>query len=159
MPAPPAPRAYTAGTARMRDEIVKNVDNNSSITMERLGIELENFLDKETIFVTDCESGRIMDSVMNFGGTYKAFYIHHGQYPRLGAGRRHGRATRPAQSPGGLRDGRRQRDVRRPATAVEPGALQGADHQSLSSTTAATTTSATGSGVLPGRSSSIPARI
>ena len=67
-------RAYTAGTAKMRAEIVKNVDNGSSITMERLGIELENFLDKETIFVTDCESGRIMDTVMNFGGTDKAFY-------------------------------------------------------------------------------------
>jgi thiamine pyrophosphate-dependent acetolactate synthase large subunit-like protein len=57
----------------MRAETVKDLDNGSSITMERLGIELESALDKETIFVTDCESGRIMDSMMNFGGADKTF--------------------------------------------------------------------------------------
>jgi thiamine pyrophosphate-dependent acetolactate synthase large subunit-like protein len=66
-------RAYVAGTAKMRAETVKDLDNGSSITMERLGIELESSLDKETIFVTDCESGRVMDSMMNFGGTDKTF--------------------------------------------------------------------------------------
>jgi thiamine pyrophosphate-dependent acetolactate synthase large subunit-like protein len=64
-------RDYTASMAKMQAEIVRNLGNGSSITMERLGIELENGLDKETIFVTDCESGRIMDSMMTFGGTDK----------------------------------------------------------------------------------------
>jgi thiamine pyrophosphate-dependent acetolactate synthase large subunit-like protein len=64
-------RDYTAGMAKMQAEIVRNLGNGSSITMERLGVELENGLDKETIFVTDCESGRIMDSMMTFGGTDK----------------------------------------------------------------------------------------
>jgi benzoylformate decarboxylase len=64
-------RDYTASMAKMQAEIVRNLGNGSSITMERLGIELENGLDKEGIFVTDCESGRIMDSMMTFGGTDK----------------------------------------------------------------------------------------
>jgi benzoylformate decarboxylase len=64
-------RDYTASMAKMHAEIVRNLGNGSSITMERLGIELENGLDKEAIFVTDCESGRIMDSMMTFGGTDK----------------------------------------------------------------------------------------
>src|SRR5580698_2175471 len=66
-------RDYNAGMAKMHAEIVRDLGNSSSITMERLGIELESGLDKETIFVTDCESGRIMDSMMNFGGTDKTF--------------------------------------------------------------------------------------
>jgi thiamine pyrophosphate-dependent acetolactate synthase large subunit-like protein len=66
-------RDYNAGMAKMHAEIVRDLGNSSSITMERLGIELESGLDKETIFVTDCESGRIMDSMMTFGGTDKTF--------------------------------------------------------------------------------------
>jgi thiamine pyrophosphate-dependent acetolactate synthase large subunit-like protein len=120
-------RDYTAGMAKMRAEIVRNLDNGSSITMERLGIELESGLDKETIFVTDCESGRIMDSMMTFGGTDKTFVQR--QYSWLGAGGSHGRTARPPQPPGGLRHGRRQRHVRRPATAMEPSALQCSHHQ------------------------------
>ena len=64
-------RDHTAATARMRAGIARELDNRSSITMERLGIELEAGLEKDTIFVTDCESGRIMDAFMTFGGADK----------------------------------------------------------------------------------------
>ncbi len=55
----------------MRATIAKDLNNPSSITMERLGVELEMGLDKDTIYVTDCESGRIMDTFMAFGGSDK----------------------------------------------------------------------------------------
>jgi thiamine pyrophosphate-dependent acetolactate synthase large subunit-like protein len=64
-------REYTAGVAKMRATIAKDLNNASSITMERLGVELEMGLDKDTIYVTDCESGRIMDAFMAFGGSDK----------------------------------------------------------------------------------------
>jgi acetolactate synthase I/II/III large subunit len=64
-------REYTAAAAKMRSGIAKDLNSGSSITMERLGVELEAGLDKDTIYVTDCESGRIMDSFMAFGGSDK----------------------------------------------------------------------------------------
>ncbi|MGA7329824.1 MAG: thiamine pyrophosphate-binding protein [Rhodomicrobium sp.] len=64
-------REYTADVAKMRATIAKDLNNPSSITMERLGVELEMGLDKDTIYVTDCESGRIMDTFMAFGGSNK----------------------------------------------------------------------------------------
>lgn len=64
-------RAHTAATAQMRAAIASDLDNRSSITMERLGIELEAALPRDTIYVNECESGRIMDAFMNFGGTDK----------------------------------------------------------------------------------------
>jgi acetolactate synthase I/II/III large subunit len=64
-------REYTAAAAKMRSGIAQDLNTGSSITMERLGVELEAGLDKDTIYVTDCESGRIMDSFMAFGGSDK----------------------------------------------------------------------------------------
>jgi acetolactate synthase I/II/III large subunit len=64
-------REYTAAAAKMRSNIATDLNNGSSITMERLGVELEAGLDNDAIYVTDCESGRIMDSFMAFGGSDK----------------------------------------------------------------------------------------
>ena len=64
-------REYTAAAAKMRSEIAKDLNSGSSITMERLGIELDAGLEKDSIYVTDCESGRIMDSFIAFGGSDK----------------------------------------------------------------------------------------
>jgi thiamine pyrophosphate-dependent acetolactate synthase large subunit-like protein len=64
-------REYVASVDKMRSMIAKDLNNGSSITMERLGAELELGLDKDTIYVTDCESGRIMDAFMSFGGSDK----------------------------------------------------------------------------------------
>jgi acetolactate synthase-1/2/3 large subunit len=64
-------REYVASMDKMRSMIAKDLNSGSSITMERLGAELELGLDKDAIYVTDCESGRIMDSFMSFGGSDK----------------------------------------------------------------------------------------
>jgi thiamine pyrophosphate-dependent acetolactate synthase large subunit-like protein len=45
----------------------------SSIRRERLAFELEKGLDKEAIYVTDCDSGKAMDPLMAFGGSDKTY--------------------------------------------------------------------------------------
>ncbi len=43
------------------------------IPLERLAVELENELDQDTIYVTDCDSGKSMDPLMSFGGADKTY--------------------------------------------------------------------------------------
>jgi benzoylformate decarboxylase len=64
---------YTASMARMRSGIAEDLNSGSSISMERLGVELETGLEKDTIFVSDCDSGRTMNPFMAFGGADKTF--------------------------------------------------------------------------------------
>jgi benzoylformate decarboxylase len=64
---------YSAGVAKMRATIMKDIGNASTITMERLGAELETGLDPTTIFCTECDSGRNMDPFLSFGGTGKKY--------------------------------------------------------------------------------------
>ena len=64
---------YTAAIAKMRQGIAQDLNNASSITMERLGVELEAGLEKDAIYVSDCDSGRTMDPFMSFGGTDKTY--------------------------------------------------------------------------------------
>jgi thiamine pyrophosphate-dependent acetolactate synthase large subunit-like protein len=64
---------YTAGMARLRAGIAEDLNSGSSITMERLGVELEAGLEKDAIYVSDCDSGRTMDPFMSFGGTDKTY--------------------------------------------------------------------------------------
>ena len=66
-------RAYTKQQAEMLKTIASHADNGPEIRRERLAIELENGLEKDTIYVTDCDSGRAMDPLMSFGGTDKAY--------------------------------------------------------------------------------------
>ena len=65
--------AYTAGMTRLRQTIAQDLNNGSSITMERLGVELETGLEKDAIYVSDCDSGRTMDPFMSFGGSDKTY--------------------------------------------------------------------------------------
>ena len=86
----------------MRQTIAADRDNGSSIKMERLGVELESALDKDTIYVTDCDSGKSMDPLMSCWRQRQDLYQHRSQHPRLGHGggdRRQAGAARPA---GGL---------------------------------------------------------
>ena len=66
-------RDYTKKTAEMYKTILANASNGPSIRRERLAVELENGLDKDTIYVTDCDSGKAMDPLMSFGGTDKTY--------------------------------------------------------------------------------------
>ncbi|HTR84694.1 MAG TPA: thiamine pyrophosphate-binding protein [Reyranella sp.] len=65
--------AYTKQQAEMLKTIAAKADNGPEIRRERLAIELENGLEKDTIYVTDCDSGRAMDPLMSFGGSDKAY--------------------------------------------------------------------------------------
>jgi thiamine pyrophosphate-dependent acetolactate synthase large subunit-like protein len=64
---------YTKQAAEMRKTIAASVGNGPAIRRERLAIELENGLDKDTIYVTDCDSGKAMDPLMSFGGADKTY--------------------------------------------------------------------------------------
>ena len=66
-------RAFTASMDQMRAGIVKDMNNGNSITMERLGVELEAGMEKDTIYVSDCDSGRAMDPLMAWGGSDKTY--------------------------------------------------------------------------------------
>lgn len=66
-------RDYTKRSAEMLKTIAAAADNGPAIRRERLAIELENGLEKDTIYVTDCDSGKAMDPLMSFGGADKAY--------------------------------------------------------------------------------------
>jgi thiamine pyrophosphate-dependent acetolactate synthase large subunit-like protein len=65
--------AYSAGMARLRKTIAHDLWEGSPISLERLGVELEEGLDKNTIWVTDADSGKNMDPLMSFGGNDKTY--------------------------------------------------------------------------------------
>ena len=67
-------RDYTKKRWELLQQIATSAANvASSIRRERLAFELEKALDKETIYVTDCDSGKAMDPLMAFGGTDKTY--------------------------------------------------------------------------------------
>lgn len=66
-------RDYSAGMAKMRQTIAADLNNGSVIKMERLAVELETGLEKDTIYVSDCDSGRTMDPFIAWGGADKAY--------------------------------------------------------------------------------------
>lgn len=65
--------AYTKQADEMLKTIAASVGNATEIRRERLAVELENGLEKDTIYVTDCDSGRAMDPLMSFGGADKTY--------------------------------------------------------------------------------------
>jgi thiamine pyrophosphate-dependent acetolactate synthase large subunit-like protein len=66
---------FHAGQEKMRQMIATDLNNGSSIKMERLGVELEAGMEKDTIYVSDCDSGRTMDSLIAWGGKGGRSYI------------------------------------------------------------------------------------
>lgn len=65
--------AYTRAQAQMLQTIVAAVGNTTTIHRERLAVELERALSRDTIYVTDCDSGRAMNPLMSFGGEDKSY--------------------------------------------------------------------------------------
>jgi thiamine pyrophosphate-dependent acetolactate synthase large subunit-like protein len=70
--------ARTGAYTKERWEFLQQISNSatnvaSSIRRERLAFELEKGIDKEAIYVTDCDSGKAMDPLMAFGGSDKTY--------------------------------------------------------------------------------------
>ena len=66
---------YHAGMQKMYQQISLDLNNGSTIKMERLGVELENGMEKDAIYVSDCDSGRTMDPLISWGGAGGRSYI------------------------------------------------------------------------------------
>jgi thiamine pyrophosphate-dependent acetolactate synthase large subunit-like protein len=64
---------YTAQNAKLRESIIGEIGNGPAIRRERLAVELEAALQKDTIYVSDCDSGRAMNPLMSFGGDDKTY--------------------------------------------------------------------------------------
>ena len=69
-------RDYTKSMAELRDTMLKSYSAGSTsdpIKLEMLAVQLEQHLDKDTIYVNDIDSGKKMDPFMAFGGADKTY--------------------------------------------------------------------------------------
>ena len=66
--------AYSSQMAETRLAIAKGLADHAPISMERLGLELEASLDRDTCYVADVDSGKTMDPLMAFGGNEKRYF-------------------------------------------------------------------------------------
>ncbi len=66
-------RDYTKQMAQLRQAIVANASEDGPVKLERLAVELEAGLEKDTIYVNDIDSGKKMDAFMSFGGAGKTY--------------------------------------------------------------------------------------
>ena len=57
-----------------RQKIARENADRTPVSIERIGLELEAALDKDTCYVSDCDSGRTMDPLMSFGGADKQYF-------------------------------------------------------------------------------------
>jgi thiamine pyrophosphate-dependent acetolactate synthase large subunit-like protein len=67
-------REYTATMREFRQTLGQDPVGRSTITMGRLGVDLESVLDKDTCYVTDADSGKTMDTLLSFGGSDKQYF-------------------------------------------------------------------------------------
>ena len=67
-------RGYSAQMADARAAIARGLSDSSPIGMERLGLELEANLERDTCYVADVDSGKTMDPLMTFGGDDKQYF-------------------------------------------------------------------------------------
>jgi thiamine pyrophosphate-dependent acetolactate synthase large subunit-like protein len=67
-------REYTAMMREFRQTVGQDSAGRSTITMGRLGVELESMLDKDTCYVVDTDSGKTMDTLLSFGGADKQYF-------------------------------------------------------------------------------------
>jgi benzoylformate decarboxylase len=65
--------AHTAENARVMQTIIASIGNAPAIRRERLAVELEKGLARDTIYVSDCDSGSAMNPLMSFGGEDKTY--------------------------------------------------------------------------------------
>ena len=66
--------AYSKQMHDEREALARALANSTPVSIERLGLELEANLDRDTCYVTDADSGKTMDSLMSFGGDDKPYF-------------------------------------------------------------------------------------
>ncbi len=64
---------FTSKTQALLERIIKETPYDGDITMERLGIELEASLERDTIYVNDVDSGKRMDPFLTWGPNDKTY--------------------------------------------------------------------------------------
>jgi thiamine pyrophosphate-dependent acetolactate synthase large subunit-like protein len=65
---------YTATMRKFRESLGRETWNHSPVSYERLGMELETALDKDTCVIAESDSGRKMEDFMSFGGSDKQYF-------------------------------------------------------------------------------------
>lgn len=77
---------FTKQQVAFFESIAKERWDRNPISVERLGGELEEFLDRDTCFVTEIDSGRTMERLMKFGGSNKQYFSNGGRALGWGLG-------------------------------------------------------------------------
>ncbi len=67
-------RAYTDEMREFRLKIAHENAGRTPVSLERIGLELEAALEKDTCYVCDVDSGKTMDPLMSFGGDDKQYF-------------------------------------------------------------------------------------
>ena len=66
--------AYSKQMHDEREALARALANSKPVSVERLGLELEANLYRDTCYVTDADSGKTMDALMSFGGDDKPYF-------------------------------------------------------------------------------------
>ncbi len=66
--------AYSKQMHDEREALARALADSTPVSIERLGLELEANLNRDTCYVTDADSGKTMDSLMSFGGDDKPYF-------------------------------------------------------------------------------------
>ena len=65
--------AYSKEMWELRQKIAHENADRSPVSLERIALELEGSLDRDTVYVCDVDSGKTMDPLMSFGGDDKHY--------------------------------------------------------------------------------------
>ena len=66
-------RAYSTQMREFRERIAHENAERTPVALERIGLELEAALDRDTCYVCDVDSGKTMDPLLSFGGNDKQY--------------------------------------------------------------------------------------
>src|SRR5262249_56379306 len=66
-------RAYSTQMREFRQSIARENAQRTSVSLERIGLELESGLDQDTCYVCDVDSGKTIDPLLSFGGADKHY--------------------------------------------------------------------------------------
>jgi benzoylformate decarboxylase len=66
-------RVYTSEMREFRNKIAQENANRTPVSLERIGLELESALAKDTCYVCDVDSGKTIDPQLSFGGGDKQY--------------------------------------------------------------------------------------
>jgi thiamine pyrophosphate-dependent acetolactate synthase large subunit-like protein len=67
-------RAHSSEMWEFRQKIAHERADRTPVSLERIGLELEAALDKDTCYVCDVDSGKNIDALMSFGGNDKQYF-------------------------------------------------------------------------------------